>query len=63
MDSDELALVPHLRLVLDHTTKNPDAQNTATIWNPEDHLYGHLELSKVVGEDLALDKITIYFEG
>ena len=52
---------PLLRLVLDHTTKNPDAATTATVWNPEDEQHGHLELSSV--EDLRIDGITIHFEG
>ncbi|KAF2802901.1 uncharacterized protein BDZ99DRAFT_482461 [Mytilinidion resinicola] len=58
MDPDP---TPRLRLILDHTTKNPDAATTATVWNPEDELHGHLELSST--EDLGIDGITIYFEG
>ena len=58
MASDE---VPHLRIILDHTCKNPDADNTVTVWNPADNLHGHPELSGT--QDLAIDKITIYFEG
>lgn len=57
MDPDQS---PRLRLVLDYTTKNPDA-TTATVWNPEDELHGHLELSSM--DDLRMDGITIYFEG
>lgn len=52
---------PRLRLILDHTTKNPDARHTATVWNPDDELHGHLELSSP--EDYRIDGITIYFEG
>lgn len=58
MDPD---LTPRLRLILDHTTKNPDAATTATVWNPKDELHGHLELSST--EDLGIHGITIYFEG
>jgi hypothetical protein len=58
MDLDQ---APCLRLVLDHTAKNPDALTTATVWNPEDELHGHLELSST--DDLRIDGITIYFEG
>jgi hypothetical protein len=58
MDPDQ---APRLRLVLDHTTKNPDALITATVWNPEDELHGHLELSST--DNLRIDGITIYFEG
>lgn len=58
MDPDP---TPRLRLILDHTTKNPNAATTATVWNPEDELHGHLELSST--EDLGIDGITIYFEG
>jgi len=50
---------PRLRLILDHTIN--DAESTPTVWNPEDELYGHLELSSV--EDLRINDITIYFEG
>lgn len=53
------ARCPRLRLILDHTIKNADT--TTTIWNPEDELYGHLELSSA--EDLRINGITIYFEG
>ena len=52
---------PRLHLILDHTTKNPDAATTATVWNPEDELHGHVDLSSA--EDLRIDGITIYFEG
>jgi hypothetical protein len=52
---------PRLRLILDHTTKNLDAATTATVWNPEDELHGHLELSSA--EDLRIDSFAIYFEG
>ena len=58
MDPDQ---APRMRLILDHTTKNPDAPTTATVWNPEDELHGHLELSST--DDLRIDGITIYFEG
>ena len=58
MDPDQ---APRLRLILDHTTKNPDAITTTTVWNPEDELHGHLELSST--DDLRIDGITIYFEG
>jgi len=51
---------PRLRLILDHATKNADAATTATAWNPEDELYGHLELSSA--EDLQIDSITIYLK-
>lgn len=58
MDPDP---TPRLHLILDHTTKNPNSATTATVWNPEDELHGHLELSSK--EDLGIDAITIYFEG
>jgi len=52
---------PHLRLILDQRAKNPNGPTTATVWNPEDDLHGHLELSST--DDLLIDRITIYFEG
>jgi hypothetical protein len=52
---------PRLRLILDHKAKPPNAATTATVWNPEDELHGHLELS--YAEDIRIDGITIYFEG
>ena len=58
MASDE---VPHLRIILDHTVKNLNEDNTVTVWNPADNLYGHLELSG--SQDLAINGISIYFEG
>ncbi|PVH68960.1 hypothetical protein DL98DRAFT_578574 [Cadophora sp. DSE1049] len=33
----------------------------AIVWNPEDELHGHLELSSA--EDIRIDSTTIYFEG
>jgi hypothetical protein len=58
MASDE---VPRLRIILDHSSKNLDADNTVTVWNSADNLHGHLELSGT--QDLAIDGIAIYFEG
>lgn len=53
--------IPYLDLVLDHTVKHPDAEITATVWNPADNLYGHLEISSK--QDITIERITIYFEG
>ena len=53
--------VPHLRLILDYATKNPDSRNSITVWNPEDDLCGHLELLNA--RDVAIEKVTIHFEG
>ena len=33
---------PRLRVILDHRTKNIDTPTSATVWNPEDELHGHL---------------------
>jgi hypothetical protein len=52
---------PRLRVILDHRMKSPDTPTSATAWNPEDELHGHLELSST--EDLHIDEIAIYFEG
>jgi len=52
---------PRLRVILDHRTKNIDTPTSATVWNPEDELHGHLELSST--ESLRIDEIAIYFEG
>jgi hypothetical protein len=63
MDPYEVGQVPYLSLILDHESWNSDSQDTPTIWNPEENLYGHLELATVAGEDVDVQKITIYFEG
>lgn len=52
---------PHFRLILDDTNKNHDAEDLATVWNPEDELHGYVELSSK--EDHSINRITIYFEG
>jgi hypothetical protein len=55
--------VPSIRLVVDHSVKNSDAVNKATIWNPEDVLCGHLKLLCSVKDEPIIEKITVYFEG
>jgi len=58
MDSDE---VPHLSLVVYHPAMDSNPEGMLTVWNPEDDLFGHLELSST--KDLSIHRITVYFEG
>jgi hypothetical protein len=58
MNSDE---GPHILLVLYPAAKDPDTENMPMVWNPEDDLFGHLELFST--KDLSIHQITIYFEG
>lgn len=58
MNSDE---VLHIRLVLYPAAKDPDIENMPIVWNPDDDIFGHLELFST--EDLSIHQITIYFEG
>jgi hypothetical protein len=57
MDSDQ---VPHVRIIL-YSAKNLDPERLGTLWYPGDNMRGHLELSNA--RHLALEGITIYFEG
>ncbi|CZT42392.1 uncharacterized protein RSE6_02266 [Rhynchosporium secalis] len=60
MDSSN-ASSPRLRLIVRQTTKICDSTMRAIVWNPEDELHGHLELSSA--EDIRIVNTTIYFEG
>jgi len=52
---------PNVRFILDQTNRNANAEMKITVWNPEEDLCGHLELSST--NNFNVLGITIYFEG
>jgi hypothetical protein len=52
---------PQLRIFLDHASNSVHPGSSIKYWSPVDSLAGHLELHNA--ELLAIDEISIYFEG